>query len=137
MIFAFATFWFPSFGVSGIAMALPFGTWIQAIVLIGLLVLRSQIVHAATMAKITLFAVAASLASAGLAAVVISPILAAARQSGALSGAAAAGIGTIVGLTAYVGLTVAARRQEALPLLRLVASPLPPRVRALLLRGGG
>jgi len=137
LIFAFATLWFPSFGVSGIAMAIPFGTWIQAIVLIGLLVLRSQIVHAATMAKITLFAVVASLASAGLAAVATSPILAAARQASALSGAAAAGIGTIVGLTAYVGLTVAARRQEALPLLRLVASPLPPRVRALLLRGGG
>jgi peptidoglycan biosynthesis protein MviN/MurJ (putative lipid II flippase) len=135
VIFAFATLWFPSIGVPGIAMALPFGTWIQAVALIGLLALRSQILNAATIVKITLFAITASLASGGIAAVVTLPILASARQAGVLIGTAAAGIGTIVGLTAYVALTVAARRQEALPVLRLVASPLPPSLRAILLRG--
>jgi len=135
VIFAFATLWFPSIGVPGIAMALPFGTWIQAVALIGLLALRSQILNAATIVKITLFAITASLASGGIAAVVTLPMLASARQAGVLIGTAAAGIGTIVGLTAYVALTVAARRQEALPVLRLVASPLPPSLRAILLRG--
>jgi hypothetical protein len=135
VIFAFATLWFPSFGVPGIAMALPFGTWIQAGALIGLLALRSQIVNAATILKIALFAITASLASSGLAAAVTLPILASARQAGVLMGTAVAGIGTVVGLTAYVALTVLARRQEALPVLRLVASPLPSRLRAMLLRG--
>jgi hypothetical protein len=82
-----------------------------------------------------IFAVVASLASGGLAVLVTSPFMESARQVGVLAGTAAAGVGTIVGLAAYVGLTVLARRQEALPVLRLVASQLPPRVRALLLRG--
>ena len=135
VIFMLATLWFPAFDLTAIAMALPVGTWIQAVVLIGLLVLRSQIVHATTIFKITLFAVVASLSSSGLAAIVTAPILESARQAGTLAGAAVAAIGTIVGLAAYIALTVAARRQEAVPLLRMVASPLPPRVRAVILRG--
>jgi hypothetical protein len=116
-------------------MALPFGTWIQAIALVWLLARRSQIVHAATILKMIIFAVVASLVSAGLAVLVTSPFMDSAREVGVLAGTAAAGVGTIVGLVAYVGLTVLARRQEALPVLRLVASALPPRARALLLRG--
>jgi len=135
VIFAFATLWFPIFDITGIAMALPLGTWLQAIVLIGLLVLRSQIVHAATIFRITMFAVVASLASSGLAAIITAPFIDAARHIGAFMGAAAAGVGTIAGLATYVALTVVARRPEALPLLRVVATPLPSRVRALLLRG--
>jgi putative peptidoglycan lipid II flippase len=135
VIFGFATLWFPAFGLSSIAMALPFGTWIQAIALVWLLAHRSQIVHAATILKMVIFAVVASLVSAGLAVLVTSPFMDSAREVGVLAGTAAAGVGTIVGLAAYVGLTVLARRQEALPVLRLVASALPPKARALLLRG--
>ena len=135
VIFGFATLWFPAFGLSSIAMALPFGTWIQAIALVWLLARRSQIVHAATILKMIIFAVVASLVSAGLAVLVTSPFMDSAREVGVLEGTAAAGVGTIAGLAAYVGLTVLARRQEALPVLRLVASALPPKARALLLRG--
>jgi len=135
VIFGFATLWFPPFGLSSIAMALPFGTWIQAIALVWLLARRSQIVHAATILKMVIFAVVASLVSAGLAVLVTSPFMDSAREVGVLAGTAAAGVGTIVGLAAYVGLTVFARRQEALPVLRLVASALPLKARALLLRG--
>jgi putative peptidoglycan lipid II flippase len=135
VIFAFATLWFPSLGVPGIAIALPFGTWIQAGALVGLLAFHSKILNATTIMRITIFAISASLASGVLAAALTLPIMTSAREAGVLSGTAAAAFGTLAGLASYVALTIAARRQEALPVLRLFAAPFPRKIRSLILRG--
>ncbi len=134
VIFALATLWVPLVGVTGIATSLPLGTWIEAVVLLALLVAHRQILNAATVAGIALFAVIAALVSAGLATAVTSPLLEGARLSGVVPGAAVATLGTVVGLAAYVALTILARRREALPLFRRIAPLAPKGLRALLLR---
>jgi putative peptidoglycan lipid II flippase len=134
VIFALATLWVPLSGVAGIAASLPLGTWIEALVLLALLVAHKQILNAATVVGITLFAVLAALLSAGLATVVTLPLLEGARLSGVVPGAAVAALGTAVGLAAYVALTILGRRREALPLLRRIAPLVPKRMRAILLR---
>jgi hypothetical protein len=121
--------------VPGIAIALPFGTWIQAGALVGLLAFHSKILNATTIMRITIFAISASLASGVLAAALTLPIMTSAREAGVLSGTAAAAFGTLAGLASYVALTIAARRQEALPVLRLFAAPFPRKIRSLILRG--
>jgi len=134
VIFALATLWVPLSGVAGIAASLPLGTWIEALVLLALLVAHKQILNAATVVGITLFAVLAALLSAGLATVVTLPLLEGARLSGVVPGAAVAALGTAVGLAAYVALTILGRRREALPLLRRIAPLVPKRMRVILLR---
>ena len=134
VIFVLATLWVPLMGVSGIAISLPLGTWIEAATLIALLVAHKQVLHAATVAGTTLFALLAALLSLGLAAAITSPLLEGARLAGVIPGAAVAALGTAVGLAAYVALTLLARRREALPLFRRIAPLAPKGVRALLLR---
>ena len=134
VIFALATLWVPLVGVTGIATSLPLGTWIEAVVLLALLVAHKQILNAATVVGATLFALLAALVSAGLATAVTSPLLEGARLSGVVPGAAVATLGTVVGLAAYVALTILARRREALPLFRRIAPLAPKRMRAILLR---
>jgi putative peptidoglycan lipid II flippase len=134
VIFAMATIWVPLVGVTGIATSLPLGTWLEAIVLLALLVAHKQILTVSTVVGITLFAVGAALLSAGLAAAITLPLLEGARRLGVLPGAAVAALGTVVGLATYVALTLIARRREALPLLRRLAPLAPKRFRALLLR---
>jgi peptidoglycan biosynthesis protein MviN/MurJ (putative lipid II flippase) len=134
VIFALATLWVPLVGVTGIATSLPLGTWIEAVVLLALLVAHKQILNAATVVGATLFALLAALVSAGLATAVTSPLLEGARLSGVVPGAAVAALGTVVGLAAYVALTILARRREALPLFRRIAPLAPKRMRAILLR---
>jgi len=134
VIFAIATIWVPLVGVTGIATSLPLGTWLEAIVLLALLVAHKQILTVSTVVGITLFAVGAALLSAGLAAAITLPLLEGARRLGVLPGAAVAALGTVVGLATYVALTLIARRREALPLLRRLAPLAPKRFRALLLR---
>jgi peptidoglycan biosynthesis protein MviN/MurJ (putative lipid II flippase) len=134
VIFVLATLWVPLMGVSGIAISLPLGTWIEAATLIALLIAHKQVLHAATVAGTTLFALLAALLSLGLAAAITSPLLEGARLAGVIPGAAVAALGTAVGLAAYVALTLLARRREALPLFRRIAPLAPKGVRALLLR---
>lgn len=134
VIFALATLWVPLVGITGIATSLPLGTWLEAIVLLALLVAHKQILTVATVVGITLFALGAALLSAGLAAALTLPLLEGARRLGVLPGAAVAALGTVVGLATYVTLTLIARRREALPLLRRLAPLAPKRFRALLLR---
>jgi peptidoglycan biosynthesis protein MviN/MurJ (putative lipid II flippase) len=134
VIFALATLWVPIAGVAGIAASLPLGTWIEAIVLLALLVAHKQILNVATVVGITLFATVAALLSAGLATAITLPLLEGARLSGVVPGAAVAALGTAVGLAAYLTLTILARRREALPLLRRIAPLAPKGMRALLLR---
>jgi hypothetical protein len=134
VIFTLATLWVPLAGVAGIAASLPLGTWIEALVLLALLVAHKQILNVATVVSITLFAVLAALLSAGLATAITLPLLEHARLSGVLPGAVVAALGTTVGLAAYVALTILARRREALPLLRRVAPLAPKGLRAFLLR---
>ena len=134
VIFALATLWVPLAGVTGIATSLPLGTWIEAAVLIALLIAHKRVLNAATVVGTTLFALLAALLSVGLAAVITSPLLEGARIAGVLPGAAVAALGTTTGLAAYLALTILARRREALPLLRRIAPLAPKRVRAILLR---
>ena len=134
VIFALATLWVPLAGVTGIATSLPLGTWIEAAVLIALLIAYKRVLNAATVVGTTLFALLAALLSVGLAAVITSPLLEGARIAGVLPGAAVAALGTTTGLAAYLALTILARRREALPLLRRIAPLAPKRVRAILLR---
>ena len=134
VIFALATLWVPLAGVTGIATSLPLGTWIEAAVLIALLIAHKQVLNAATVVGATLFALLAALLSVGLAAAITSPLLEGARLSGVLPGAAVAALGTTTGLAAYVALTILARRREALPLFRRIAPLAPKRMRAILLR---
>ena len=134
VLFALATLWVPLAGVTGIATSLPLGTWIEAAVLIALLIAHKRVLNAATVVGTTLFALLAALLSVGLAAVITSPLLEGARIAGVLPGAAVAALGTTTGLAAYLALTILARRREALPLLRRIAPLAPKRVRAILLR---
>jgi putative peptidoglycan lipid II flippase len=134
VIFILATLWVPLAGVTGIATSLPLGTWIEAAALIALLIAHKQVLNAATVVGTTLFALLAALLSVGLAAAITSPILESARLAGVIPGAAVAALGTVVGLAAYLALTILARRREALPLLRRIAPLAPKRLRALLLR---
>ena len=134
VIFALATLWVPLAGVTGIATSLPLGTWIEAAVLIALLIAHKRVLNAATVVGTTLFALLAALLSVGLAAVITSPLLEGARIAGVLPGAAVAALGTTTGLAAYLALTILARRREALPLFRRIAPLAPKRMRALLLR---
>jgi peptidoglycan biosynthesis protein MviN/MurJ (putative lipid II flippase) len=134
VIFALATLWVPLAGVTGIATSLPLGTWLEAIVLLALLIAHKQVLNAATVVGATLFALLAALLSVGLAAAITSPLLEGARLAGVLPGAAVAALGTTTGLAAYVALTILARRREALPLFRRIAPLAPKRMRAILLR---
>ena len=134
VIFVLATLLVPLNGVAGIATSLPLGTWIEAFLLLLLLVMHKKLLQADTVVGITLFALIAALLSAGLASVVTLPLLEGARHSGVVPGAAVAALGTFVGLVAYVGLTILARRREALPLLRRFAPLTPKRLRAFILR---
>ena len=134
VIFALATLWVPLAGVTGIATSLPLGTWIEAAVLIALLIAHKQVLNAATVVGATLFALLAALLSGGLAAAITSPLLEGARLAGVIPGAAVAALGTTTGLAAYLALTILARRREALPLFRRIAPLAPKRMRAILLR---
>jgi putative peptidoglycan lipid II flippase len=134
VIFALATLWVPLAGVTGIATSLPLGTWIEAAVLIALLIAHKQVLNAATVVGATLFALLAALLSVGLAAAITSPLLEGARLAGVIPGAAVAALGTTTGLAAYLALTILARRREALPLFRRIAPLAPKRMRAILLR---
>jgi putative peptidoglycan lipid II flippase len=137
VIFTLATLWVPFAGVTGIAVSLPLGTWIEAAVLLTLLIAHKQVLNAATVVGTTLFALLAALLSAGLAAAITLPLLEGARLSGVLPGAAVAALGTAVGLATYVLLTILARRREALPLLRRIALLAPKGIRPFLLRAEG
>ena len=134
VIFALATLWVPFAGVAGIATSLPLGTWIEAVVLLALLIAHKQVLNAAMVIGTTLFAIVAALLSAGLAAAITLPLLESARLAGVVPGAAVAALGTGVGLAVYLALTILARRREALPLLRRIAPFAPNGLRALLLR---
>ena len=134
VIFALATLWVPLTGVTGIATSLPLGTWIEAAVLIALLIAHKQVLNVATVVGTTLFALLAALLSVGLAAAITSPLLEGARLAGVIPGAAVAALGTTTGLAAYVTLTILARRREALPLFRRIAPLAPKGMRAILLR---
>ena len=134
VIFLLASLLVPSTGVAGIATALPIGTWIEAGLLLTLLIRHTGALNRQTLVSTGLFAGAAALCAAGAAALVTAPLLDAARLSGVVPGAVVAALGTCVGTIIYVALTIAARRQEALPLLRRVAPLVPQRVRALILR---
>jgi putative peptidoglycan lipid II flippase len=134
VIFALATLWVPFAGVAGIATSLPLGTWIEAVVLLALLIAHKQVLNAAMVIGTTLFAIVAALLSAGLAAAITLPLLESARLAGVVPGAAVAALGTGVGLAVYLALTILARRREALPLLRRIAPLAPKGLRALLLR---
>jgi len=134
VIFTLATLWLPSAGVTGIAVSLPLGTWIEAAALLALLIAHKQVLNASTLFGTTLFALLAALLSAGLAAAITLPLIEGARLSGVLPGAAVAALGTAVGLAAYVLLTILARRREALPLLRHIVPLAPKGIRPLLLR---
>ena len=134
VIFVLATLLVPLNGVTGIATSLPLGTWIEALLLLFLLVTHKKVLHAATVGGITLFALTAALLSAGLASAITLPLLEGARRSGVVPGAAVAAFGSVVGLAAYVVLTILARRREALPLLRRFAPLAPKRLRAFILR---
>lgn len=137
VIFALATLWVPLLGVTGIATSLPLGTWIEAIALLALLIAHKQVLDAAAVVGTTLFAIAAALLSAGVAAAITLPLLDGARLLGVLPGAAVAALGTAAGLAAYVLLTILARRREALPLLRRIAPFAPKGIRPFLLRAEG
>ena len=134
VIFALATLWVPFAGVAGIATSLPLGTWIEAVVLLALLIAHKQVLNAAMVIGTTLFAIVAALLSAGLAAAITLPLLESARLAGVVPGAAVAALGTGVGLAVYLTLPILARRREALPLLRRIAPLAPKGLRALLLR---
>lgn len=134
VILILATLWVPLAGLTGIAASLPLGTTIEAAVLLALLVSHKQVLSAATTVGTALFAVGAALISSGVAAVITMPLLESARVAGVLPGAAAAALGTAVGLAAYVTLTLLARRREALPMLRRIAPLAPKGLRAHLLR---
>jgi putative peptidoglycan lipid II flippase len=134
VIFALATLWVPFAGVAGIATSLPLGTWIEAVVLLALLIAHKRVLNAAMVIGTTLFAIVAALLSAGLAAAITLPLLESARLAGVVPGAAVAALGTGVGLAVYLALTILARRREALPLLRRIAPLAPKGLRALLLR---
>jgi len=134
VIFALATLWVPVAGVAGIATSLPLGTWIEAVVLLALLIAHKQVLNAAMVIGTTLFAIVGALLSAGLAAAITLPLLESARLAGVVPGAAVAALGTATGLAAYLALTILARRREALPLLRRIAPLAPKGLRALLLR---
>jgi peptidoglycan biosynthesis protein MviN/MurJ (putative lipid II flippase) len=134
VIFTLATLWVPLMGLTGIATALPLGTWIEAAALIALLIAHKQVLNAVTVASTTLFALLAALVSLGLAAAITLPALESARVAGVIPGAAVAALGTAAGLAAYLTLTILARRREALPLLRRIAPLAPKGVRAHLLR---
>ena len=134
VIFALATVWVPLVGITGIATSLPLGTWIEALLLLVLLVANKQILKAGTVVGITLFAVVAAFLSAALATVITLPLLDEARRLGVVPGAAVAALGTVVGLAAYLLMTILARRPEALPMLRRVAPYAPKVFRSLLLR---
>jgi len=134
VIFALATLWVPVAGVAGIATSLPLGTWIEAVVLLALLIAHKQVLNVAMVIGTTLFAIVGALLSAGLAAAITLPLLESARLAGVVPGAAVAALGTATGLAAYLALTILARRREALPLLRRIAPLAPKGLRALLLR---
>jgi putative peptidoglycan lipid II flippase len=134
VIFVLATLWVPLAGVTGIATSLPLGTWIEAVVLLALLIAHKQVLNAVMVIGTTLFAILAALLSAGLAAAITLPLLESARVSGVVPAAAVAALGTATGLAAYLALTILARRREALPLLRRIAPLAPKGLRALLLR---
>lgn len=134
VIFALATMWVPLMGVAGIATSLPLGTWLEAVLLLALLIAHKRVLNAAMVIGSTLFALLAALLSAGLAAAVTLPFLESARLAGVITGAIAAAFGTGMGLSAYLVFTIAARRREALPLLRRIAPRAPRGLRALLLR---
>lgn len=134
VIFALATLWVPVAGVAGIATSLPLGTWLEAVVLLVLLIAHKRVLNAAMVIGTTLFAIVAALFSAGLAAAITLPLLESARLAGVVPGAAVAAFGTGVGLAVYLALTILARRREALPLLRRIAPLAPKGLRALLLR---
>ena len=134
VIFVLATLWVPLAGVTGIATSLPLGTWVEAVVLLALLIAHKQVLNAVMVIGTTLFAILAALLSAGLAAAITLPLLESARVSGVVPAAAVAALGTATGLAAYLALTILARRREALPLLRRIAPLAPKGLRALLLR---
>lgn len=134
VIFALATLWVPVAGVAGIATSLPLGTWLEAVVLLALLIAHTRVLNAAMVIGTTLFAIVAALFSAGLAAAITLPLLESARLAGVVPGAAIAAFGTGAGLAVYLALTILARRREALPLLRRIAPLAPKGLRALLLR---
>lgn len=137
VIAALATLWVPVAGVTGIASSLPIGTWIEAALLLALLVVRTGVFSSAWVIVATLFATVAALLAAGIAAAITLPFLESARQSGVVPGAAVATLGTTIGLAAYLTLTIVARRHEALPVLRRIAPLAPKGLRALLLRAEG
>lgn len=134
VIFALATLWVPVAGVAGIATSLPLGTWLEAVVLLALLIAHKRVLNSAMVIGTTLFAIVAALFSAGLAAAITLPLLESARLAGVVPGAAVAALGTGVGLAVYLALTILARRREALPLLRRIAPLAPKGLRTLLLR---
>ena len=134
VIFALATLWVPVAGVAGIATSLPLGTWLEAVVLLALLIAHKRVLNAAMVIGTTLFAIVAALFSTGLAAAITLPLLESARLAGVVPGAAVAALGTGVGLAVYLALTILARRREALPLLRRIAPLAPKGLRALMLR---
>ena len=134
VIFMFATLLVPGLGVVGIAAALPIGTWLEASLLMLLLVVQKRTLSGARVIGVLVFATLASALSAAIAAAVTMPLLSDARVLGAFSGSAIAALGTAVGLMAYVALTIAARRPEALPLLRRVAQVAPKGLRPIILR---
>ena len=137
VIFALATLWVPMSGVIGIAAALPLGTWIEALLLIGLLSRGRGVLGAARVASMVLFSVAAALLSTLIAAAVTLPVIEEARSLGILPAAAVAAFGTALGLVAYLTLTLVARREEALPLLRRIAPVAPRALQSVLLRAEG
>ena len=134
VIFVLATLWVPMSGVIGIAAALPLGTWIEALLLIGLLSRGRGVLGAARVASMVLFSVAAALLSTLIAAAVTLPVIEGARSLGIFPAAAVAAFGTALGLVAYLTLTLVARREEALPLLRRIAPVAPRALRPVLLR---
>jgi hypothetical protein len=99
-----------------------------------LLVVQKRTLSGATVIGVLVFATLASALSAAIAAAVTMPLLSDARVLGVFSGSAIAALGTAVGLMAYVALTIAARRPEALPLLRRVAQVAPKGLRPIILR---
>lgn len=134
VIFGLATVWVPLIGVTGIATSLPLGTWVEALLLVILLIAHKKILNAVSVVGIILFAVIAALVSAGLAAAITLPLLEEARRMGVVPGAAVAALGTVVGFAAYIAMTILARRPEALPMLRRIARFAPRGLRSFLLR---
>lgn len=82
VIFALATLWVPFAGVVGIARSLPLGTWLEAVVLLALLIAHKQVLNAAMVIGTTIFAIVAALLSAGIAAAITLPLLESARLAG-------------------------------------------------------